>query len=96
MNRIFIVESRSETDSTDCAGSSDNDTDYVPFNENDTIAVDEDISHEYFNNQKRYVASQVLSKEPEKAGEKLLRGKVWFEIANYKDEFYISVYYENL
>ncbi len=56
MNRIFIVESRSETDSTDCAGSSDNDTDYVPFNENDTIAVDEDISHEYFNNQKRYVA----------------------------------------
>lgn len=33
MNRIFIVESRSETDSTDCAGSSDNDTDYVPFNE---------------------------------------------------------------
>lgn len=38
----------------------------------------------------------MLSKEPEKAGEKLLRGKVWFEIANYKDEFYITVYYENL
>ncbi len=65
---------------------------YVPLFDEQTIADDEDISHQMTVNKKRYEAYFVQKGEDGTVDKKRV---VWFSIGQCSDGYYIAMYYDN-
>ena len=65
---------------------------YVPYFDEQTIAVDEDISYQMTVNKKRYDAVFVQKNED---GTVDINKKVWFTIVEDSDGYYIAMFYDN-
>lgn len=66
-----------------------NNSKYITIEENKPISEDEDISYEMSIHNKRYEADFYLKDNPTQGG-------VWFMICEFRSEYYIAIFYENL